>query len=342
MELQEDDTGATNEGVSRSTERLALIMEMMDAAWFDCASPPGPGDRYGCGWGRLLGVRPEEVPDDVPLLEWLFGKVQPGDRERLVRSYAAFANGRTDVFAETFRIVHGDGSERWFESVGRAVTGPPPRRLVGVIRDVTAHKQHEARRETLIRELRHRAKNSLTVVQSLARQTFSSADDVGRALAAFEQRLQALAAAHDLLTTEQRRNVDLADVAATAIAGQPGDDRVLIDGPPVTLDSGQAVTMALALHELCTNATKYGALSNATGHVTLGWRIEDRGEPRLRIEWRERGGPPVVFPARRGFGSRLIERRVGEELRGSVSLEFHADGVVCTIEAPLPTGAPEP
>ena len=208
--------------------------------------------------------------------------------------------------------------------------------LVGTARDISDRKDGERHRDLLVAELNHRVKNTLAIVQSVAHQTFRPSVDPVAAREQFDNRLQALAAAHDLLTRNGWNAFQLDELLARAL--EPFRiGRFDLSGPGVRLEARMAVALALALHELATNAVKYGALSNETGRVALDWHLVTRGSgPRLRLTWRETGGPPVAKPAGRGFGSRLIERGLGRELGGEVALEFAPTGVVCRIEMPLP------
>ncbi|WP_066721245.1 sensor histidine kinase [Sphingomonas pituitosa] len=201
------------------------------------------------------------------------------------------------------------------------------------------------RQRLLIDELNHRVKNMLSVVQSLARQTIGRNPDPAAAQLAFEGRLGALARAHDTLTRVHWEKAELADVVEGALDSCGVADRVETRGPTFWLDSRIAVTVAMALHELCTNAIKYGALSNEAGRVDFTWSVEQGPPPRLRLEWRERGGPAVTPPARRGFGTRMLERALAGDLKAQVRLDFAPEGLVCTIAAAAPAlfeGPPAP
>lgn len=189
------------------------------------------------------------------------------------------------------------------------------------------------RQQLLIDELNHRVKNTLVIVQSLAQQTFGNAAVPDEMRAAFEGRLSALASAHDTLTSAHWERAELSDVVAGAVDACGAKDRVVGGGPCVWLEARTAVTFAMALHELCTNALKYGALSNDTGLVHVEWTLDDEPAPRLRFTWRETGGPPVRVPERRGFGSRMLDRALAGELRAKVQLDFAPEGLVCTIDA---------
>jgi PAS domain S-box-containing protein len=205
--------------------------------------------------------------------------------------------------------------------------------MIGVNIDVTEREEAAAQRELLLAEMSHRVKNTLAVVQAIARQTFKAGRD-GGAGRAFEGRLAALAATHDLLTRDDRDSAPLTRLAADALrADDKRGARVALSGPEVLLSPKHAVALTLALHELFTNALKYGALSNDGGRVTLAWSVDG---PILRLAWTESGGPPVKAPARRGFGSVLIERALAHDCDATVRLEYPPEGLTCRIEIPLP------
>jgi len=154
----------------------------------------------------------------------------------------------------------------------------------------------------------------------------------------FQGRLVALANAHDVLTREHWEGATIQELLATVLAPLSGPDssRCIASGPDLRLSPRVVLSLSMALHELCTNAAKYGALSNDTGQVRVDWSLSGtNGNARLRLRWQEAGGPPVEPPRRKGFGSRLITRGVAHELSADVRLEFQATGVVCEIDAPL-------
>lgn len=192
------------------------------------------------------------------------------------------------------------------------------------------------RQRLLIDELNHRVKNMLSVVQSLARQTIGRNPDPAAAQLAFEGRLGALARAHDTLTRVHWEKAELADVIEGALDSCGVLDRVRVDGPTIWLESRLAVSVAMALHELCTNAIKYGALSREAGRVDCTWHVAQAPSPCLVLQWRERGGPAVTPPTRRGFGSRMLERALAGDLKAQVELDFAPEGLVCTIAATAP------
>lgn len=213
-------------------------------------------------------------------------------------------------------------------------------RIVGasqIARDISERKRHEKQRELLIAELNHRVKNTLAVVQSLAMQTLLHAKDLNAGCDAFEARLIALANAHDVLTQEHWAGADLNNVAADAIAAYSGnsESRFHLAGPVVRLRPNAVLALSMALHELATNAVKYGALSNQAGSVEISWQLTLDVPRQFQLRWTEKGGPPVAIPARRGFGSHLIEQGVAHDLGGEARLSFAPDGIVWAIDAPL-------
>jgi two-component sensor histidine kinase len=207
--------------------------------------------------------------------------------------------------------------------------------LVGLtfaVRMATTIARGEMLHTLLIEELNHRVKNTLALMQAIAVQSFRSASRDERIK--FEGRLGALAEAHNLLSQEKWAGSELKEVIARVL--QPfrltAPDRIRMDGPDVPLSPRLAVVLSMIVHEIATNAAKYGALSNDTGKVTLDWELlPDAQKPRLRLVWTETGGPPVSAPVQRGFGSRLIERSARDQLGGEATVDFLPRGVVCTV-----------
>ena len=211
--------------------------------------------------------------------------------------------------------------------------------LVGLafaVRMATAIARGEMLHDLLIEELNHRVKNTLAILQSIATQTFRSASRTERQK--FEGRLGALAEAHNLLSQEKWQGSELQDVITRVLNPYllNNPDRVRMFGPKVPLSPRLAVVLSMILHEIATNAAKYGALSNDTGHVTLDWEVTEESDGRkLRLIWTEAGGPHVTAPVQRGFGSRLIERSARDQLGGEATVDFLPRGVVCTVTSAL-------
>jgi two-component sensor histidine kinase len=208
--------------------------------------------------------------------------------------------------------------------------------LAFAVRMATTIARGEMLHNLLIEELNHRVKNTLAILQAIAVQTFRSASKTERET--FEGRLGALAEAHNLLSIEKWQGSGLQDVVSRVL--QPyllnNPRRLRMSGPKVPLSPRLAVVLSMILHEIATNAAKYGALSNDSGSIALDWEVtEETGKPKLRLIWTEVGGPPVVAPVRRGFGSRLIERSARDQLGGEATVDFLPRGVVYTLTCSL-------
>ncbi len=270
-------------------------------------------------------------PDARPSIEDLRTRYAPGERERIEAQGAEIrARGETQIQTE-FRIVVPDGTEKWLllrASLAPGVTN----RIIGVMMDITDRRHAEERLRLVARELQHRMKNSLAIVQTIASQSFRGTPGPD-AVSVFSARLSALAAATDIITANDWTNAWFAEVVERVTAPfRSSADSFSIEGEDVRIPSKLAIALGMALHELCTNAAKYGALSQPGGAVALRWQLEDDV---LEISWRESGGPPVVPPANRGFGTRLLERGLFTGPDGSVELRFDPEGLTCRVRAKL-------
>jgi PAS domain S-box-containing protein len=282
---------------------------------------------------RTLGRDPAEPFSFDDLL----AAILPEDRERMQAAVRESIATGSDYDIE-YRIRTPAGEVRWLQIRGQPFHDADgvPLSMAGVTLDVTERKRGEEHRALLAEELNHRVKNSMATIQSIANQTLTHAASLSEARTAFNARLQSLSAAHDVLTRESWEGATLAEIADEALrpfrtgAGL----RFTIDGPPVRLPPRLALAFVMALHELATNAVKYGALSTEAGRVLLGWDVSP--DRRLRLRWEEKDGPPVSGPTRRGFGSRMIERVLAAEIGGTAEVEYRPGGVVARVEAPLP------
>lgn len=227
-----------------------------------------------------------------------------------------------------------DGREVWAESLWRLRNaGTLASLVVEQNTDVTERVASERQRTLLARELDHRVRNTLAIVQALARLTFTGVD---RAQAeAFEDRLAALSSAHDILVREAWSSARLGEILDEVVEALHIDDRVSCDGPDIRLASNSAVAYALAFHELAVNGLKHGSLRSPEGRVVVRWRLEGQTEDHIRLVWRETGGAPVTPPEREGFGTRLIRRALAAELNTTVELRFEPDGFVCEFAGPV-------
>ncbi len=274
--------------------------------------------------------------------------VHPDFLDRTLLSNEALLAGEIETCAaeRRFLVPRSDGTtgDVWIHLTASMVrVDDAPAYILAIISDVSDRKHAENAQQTyqgqlrlLINELNHRVKNTLATVQSMAAQTLRNEPDPAVAFEKFEARLMGLSGVHDILTRESWYGAELHEVVARAL--RPFDEagaRFAIDGPPVRLQPGGALTMALVLHELATNALKYGALSNADGRVSLAWTY-DPATRLLEGSWTETGGPPVAEPTRKGFGSRLIERSLRGELKGEAVMDFRSEGLRCVLRAKLP------
>ena len=264
--------------------------------------------------------------------------VLPDDLERHTETFFDAFHARTGFHCET-RVVDKTGRVRWLRCEGVPRFDDAGRFLgyTGCNVDITESKVAEERRDLLIHELNHRVKNTLATVQSIASQTLRNSETAADAKDSIEGRLLALSRAHDVLTRESWEGADLFEIAEQAMApyANPRENRLHLKGPRVRLPPRMALALAMALQELATNAVKYGALSDAAGEIRLTWHVEQDDPARLHLRWEESGGPPVQAPTRRGFGTRLIERSLAQDLDGTARIAFTATGVVCTVDAPL-------
>jgi two-component sensor histidine kinase len=298
--------------------------------WVSC------GEATACG--KVLEANERVIVPDMEACEFMAGTEELEHQRkcgmRAVQSTPLFARGGEPIgmISTHWRQPHEPTERDWrlFDVLARQAA------------DLIERTQAEERRKLLVSELNHRVKNTLAVVQAIAQQTFRKPGVPVTARKAFEGRLGALAGAHDLLTRAHWESTDLGGLVEDALAVCGVTSRATVDGPPLRLGPSTAVTFAMVLHELCTNAIKYGALSVGGGIVSIHWSVAGSGEHCFHFEWIESGGPAVAIPNRRGFGSRLVERALAKDLKGETRLEFNADGVRFTIDAPLPSHSEPP
>jgi len=246
-----------------------------------------------------------------------------------------------ESFEMVFPLRRADGAFRPFltrvapyrDKKGKVV------RWFGMNTDITAQRRYEEHLRLLINELNHRVKNTLGVIQSVAVLTFKDADDIQTARRNFDARLLALSAAHNLLTSEIWRGANIRQIAMEALSpfgSKTADGPFCLTGPDIWLRPRVVVSLSMAMHELATNAVKYGALSNGSGRVNLSWSKESGPDGEvLHIDWLEQDGPPVKPPTLSGFGTRLIREGVKSDLGGSVGLAFPTTGLACRMEIPI-------
>ncbi len=285
---------------------------------------------------ELFGLTPGKPVS----FEVFLSGLHPGDRAAIEK--ACLDSMRPDnplPYEVEYRTVGlDDGIERWVSAKGKGVfENGVAVRFIGTIRDISTLKQAQAQQQLLTRELEHRMKNMMAIIAAIANQTFRTAATKEEAQAIFGARLATLDRAHDALTRSSWTSASMATVVEGALAPhRTGEGRIHIEGPNLDLTAKQALSLALALHELATNAAKYGALSRPDGKVDVTWGTNGpASDPALQFAWRESGGPAVAPPQRRGFGSRLIESALSADFGGTVTIDFAPAGVVCSFETKL-------
>lgn len=301
--------------IFEQTSDLILTADL-DQVITDCN--PSAAAAVGLGRSEAIGRKISEFisPDD-------FERTTGMLREKLEQG----GTTRYDV------RVRSSTDEWLFWEINSGLTFGDEGKPVGlhvVGRDVTERKRLERHQQLLVGELNHRVKNTLAIVQSLAHQTFKKDAASGEGIARFEGRLQALASAHSLLTRKNWESASIDEVISEALAPFCTRARCQAEGPRLMLPPTTAVALALATHELATNAAKYGALSNDTGRILISWALD---ADRLDFVWREEGGPPVVPTLSTGFGTKLIRRSLAAELGGTVELNFEPGGLICRVQA---------
>jgi PAS domain S-box-containing protein len=280
------------------------------------------------------------LPDgttEIACSEWQLG-VHPDDRARWEALRSRAHHERSAEYSWEYRIVRPGGEIRWIEArVFVSYDGDGhPQRAVGVDIDVTARKRAEEQLRTLNAELDHRVKNVLATVSAIAAQTRGSSRSVDDYAATLESRIQSMASTHELLSSSRWEGVPLTELVRRELAPYTSNNKMCLKGPEVILGPGAAQTTASVLHELATNAAKYGALSVQEGRVSVSWSCAANGQSHgpLTIEWLEIGGPPVHAPSNFGYGRSVISELVPYELGGEARLLFSLEGVRCRLDIP--------
>jgi PAS domain S-box-containing protein len=273
----------------------------------------------------------------------LFTHTHPDDADPDREGFRKQVAGELEFYSVEKRFIRKDNRVIWLSVRSSPVRdeGDKLRYVVRVVQDITERKAAEQRQKLLMDELNHRVKNTLATVQSLASQTARGAHTPAAFRERFEGRLIALSKAHDQLTIHHWESADLRELLSGSLApyAGAGSERVVLRGEDVILRPRAVLTLAMAVHELTTNAAKYGALSVPGGRIEINWQPvrAENGRSMLRISWIEQGGPSVAEPEQRGFGSKLIEGSVAAELGGTARLGFEAQGLRCEIIIPLET-----
>lgn len=318
---------------SEARTRLALEAGEL-GAW---QSTPELGEMtWDARTRELLGHHPDEPLDyETSFL----ARVHPDDRARVVAANAKAlgpdGDGTTDMEYRTISAV--DGKERWIHAKGALAPARDdiPARFVGTVRDITAEKEAEHHRKLLTNELEHRIKNTLAVVQAIVSQSLRNVATPEEARDAIGERLRTLSHAHDVLTRTSWTAAPLTTIieGATRLLGDQSN-RLLMNGPDINLSARAALAFSMTLHELATNAAKYGALSNEVGHVEFVWDVDPADRDTLIFRWQEYGGPPVNPPQRQGFGTRLMAG-LAKDMGGTGTFDYQPNGILWTLRSSL-------
>jgi PAS domain S-box-containing protein len=314
MQLKQSEQGRT----------IALAAGQMGSWGWDLATKKW---RWDEGQHRIFGVEPQDFKITVENIRAL---IHPEDWKPLTEVAREMSKGARTQQIE-FRVVRPNGAVRW--CIGTAAASVDDKgdlaRINGVTIDITDRKEADERQVLLAREVDHRARNTLAVIQSIIRLTRAkSVDDYVHAV---EGRIKALARAHTLLSDSRWRGADLATLVAEELAPYRAGDKIRCGGPDVSLQPATAQGLALALHELATNAAKHGGLSSPAGKVTLEWELESEA---LTLHWSETGGPPVAEPSLHSFGLKVIAASIEQQLGGKAVFKWAPTGLQCQMMIP--------
>jgi PAS domain S-box-containing protein len=316
--------------VAAETTRMAMVFT-------DATEPENPIIFANDSFLSLTGYDREEVLGKG----FNFFMAQGADAEALARIKDEFEGVTASGTEVLYRRK--DGSEFWtavFISPVRDERGDVVQYFASFV-DLTKHKEDEARSKLLIEELNHRVKNTLATVQSIVWQATRTSSDPKLVQKAIETRLFALSRSHDLVTRENWENIGLLDIIHDAMEPFGVADgraaRIVIQGENIRFSPKSALVLSIVFNELATNAVKFGALSNEAGSILIGWTKElTPAGDRVLLHWQEKNGPPVMTPSRIGFGSRVIEHSLAQELKGTVHFDYRPDGLACTMTIPIP------
>ena len=277
----------------------------------------------------MFGIAPDVSVSMADFYEGL----HPDDKETIIAAFAAACDPQKRALYDVeYRTVgKEDGVIRWVAAKGRAVFDADGKcvRVIGTALDISKRKEAEERQVLLAREVDHRARNALAVIQSIIRLT--RAKTVDDYVQAIEGRIKALARAHTLLSDSRWHGADLATLVTEELAPYRGGDKITIRGPDISLQPATAQGLALALHELATNAAKHGALSSPSGKITLDWQLHSDS---LALNWAETGGPDIASPSSRSFGLKVIVASIEQQLGGKAAFDWDPKGLRCAFSIP--------
>ncbi len=319
---------AVEERLCESEERLRFIADRAQVGYWHWEIAPDRSE-----WSPLCKQLFGLPPDEPMNYRRFLAALHPDDRERTDRDVGAClrSGGQTGHDVE-YRTLWPDGTVRWIHGKGNAAFADgKPVRMAGIVLDITERKEQEVREHLLVREMHHRVKNILTVVDAIAHRT--AAENPEDFTKRFSERIRALSANQDLLFRHDWKGVDVEELVRAQLShlGDLIGSRIFVDGPKLRFNTVGAQAVGLALHELATNASKYGALSTDRGRVDVRWNLSDNA---FTMSWTEREGPSVSAPKRRGFGTMVIERMAESSLGGTVNLDYAPSGLTWCLTCP--------
>ncbi|MEO6717688.1 MAG: PAS domain S-box protein [Novosphingobium sp.] len=321
---------AAEAALRSSEERLHLALNAASAGVWELVA------ESGTFWASDQTKALHGLTPDAPFThETALAAIHPDDRA-LIESTLTNAIATGEPLKMEIRTVWPDGTVHWLLSQAEVKPDPSQNRILGLVIDITDRKLHEEHVQFLMREINHRAKNLLGMILAVARQTAATSPDdfIDR----FEKRVQAMAANQDVLVRSDWKSIQLCELVRTQLApfGHLGEDRISMIGPKLEISPAASQTLSMAMHELATNAVKYGSLSNDTGRVSIVWHIypDQAGKMRFAMSWDEIGGPVVTPPARRGFGTTVIEALVKASLKCKPQIDFSPSGFAWQIDCP--------
>jgi PAS domain S-box-containing protein len=322
------DRKRAEEELAKSEERMRFVAERAQIGYWHWQIAT---DRVE--WSPLVNKLFGIPPDGVMSYAGFLAKLHPDDRERTDRAVHACLESRGQKeYDVEFRTRLPEETVHWIHAKGNAAFADgQPVRMAGLVLDITERTEREEREHLLVREMNHRVKNILTVVDAIAHRTTSeSPEDFAKR---FSERIRALSANQDLLFRNEWKGVDVEDLVRAQLSHFADliGSRIVLDGPKLRLNRAGAQAIGLALHELAANASKYGALSTDRGRVDLRWNFRDSA---FTMSWTEREGPSVSSPKRRGFGTTVVERMAKSSLGGTVDLDYAPSGLTWRLTCP--------
>ena len=279
----------------------------------------------------LIGL---EYTDQAPPAEQFFDLVHPEDREKMREARRLMDQGLRPAERDEYRLLRPDGKMLWLENY-RATDPTNEKFFIGITQDITQRKNAEERVELVLKELAHRIKNQYAVIIKIAKDTYQQAATAKDFNEAFQSRMLGLARSNDLLLRGGGREVDLRSLLLSQVESFGDSGRIELNGPAIAVSANAAQYLAMAFHELSTNALKHGAFSVETGRVDVTWTISGDLPASFKIIWQERGGPATKSKSKSGFGKLVLEHLMPAAVEGTAEIVGEPDGITWTLSAPL-------